>query len=113
MFPKEGRKFKLLSVLLAVTVSVFTISCSDDKSPPDDGKDGGLQKLIKSIACSEETAPLFRQCAESLLSASELTQAERVALSSCGFESAVPDSSSEDLFEVARATVKAHCVFGY
>lgn len=113
MLLRRGRKYKILSVLLALTVSVFMVSCSDDKSPPDDGKDGGIQKLMKSIACSAETAHLFRQCAEALLSTSELSLSERVALSSCGFEAATPDASSEDLFEVARATIKAHCVYGY
>lgn len=107
------RKLKLLKVAVTLMGALLIVSCSDDKSPPDDGKGGGIHKVAKVIACSSGTSALFRQCAEALLVSSELSYSERVALSSCGFESAVPDTSSEDLFEVARATIKAHCVFGY
>lgn len=64
-------------------------------------------------SCSGEAAAVFRQCAEVLLMTSELTSSERSALASCNFAHAAPEGSSEDLFEVARASVKAHCVFGY
>jgi len=96
-----------------LVASLLAMSCSYDKPTPDDGRDRGVQKIATEIACSSATAPFFRQCAEALLATLELSEKERVALSSCGFEVAHPDTSNEDLFEVARATVKAHCVFGY
>ncbi len=98
------------SLLAFASLTVLASGCSDDKSPPDDGKDGKAFAIAQKACASDEEAQAFRRCALGLLGSSGLTSVERQSLASCEFAKAVPESSSEDLFEIARATVKAHCL---
>lgn len=103
----HSRTIRIL--LTGILASSFLVSCSEDKSPPDDGKSGKIAMASKTT-CSNESSLKFQACALEILDRSGLAAADRDALSGCGFSGASPVASSEDLFEVARATIKAHCL---
>lgn len=107
MGPRESQFGKCI-IAIAASAVVFFSACSDDKTPPDDGKDG--KAATAKAACTAETENAFRLCAQEVLATSGLSSAERRSLSSCDFNSATPETSKEDLFEAARATVRAHCL---
>ena len=98
------RKLAGLGLLLFAVVIVSS-ACSEDKGPPDDEGDLSAQCLAN---------PAFKEsyavCADHALKGSGLTVSERHALSSCAADKAQPESSSEDLFEVARAVVRSSCL---
>ena len=100
------RDLKVSLIAVAAFAVVMATACSDDKSPPDDGKDGKGRSSKTMSSCDAR----FRICAEEILGTSGLATDERESLAGCEFAKALPRTSSEDLFEVARATIKAHCL---
>ena len=93
-----------LSSILAFSLLLGLSACSDkSKEPPDDGE--AVARAVKSPGCSAS----FVDCAMSVLDTSGLLPEEKASLSSCAFESATPQGSSADSFEVAKQAVKHSC----
>jgi hypothetical protein len=98
------RKLAHLGILLITAVLVLS-ACSEDKGPPDD--EGDLSAQCQSIPRFKES---YSICAEQALAGSGLSKVEQNALASCNADIAQPETSSEDLFEVARAVVRSSCL---
>lgn len=95
-------------ICIALVAVAFLGACSDDKTPPDDPKDGKASKAEAKQSC-QASAIAFGSCASQVLLAYPLSDTERANLSTCDFQSAVADSSPLDVFEGARQAVIANC----
>lgn len=100
--PKLRASATAVSLVLLSTVFV---ACSEDKSPPDDG-DGRKAAAKTQSACD---AASLSACAEEVLALIPLTSSEKESLASCDSQSARASESASDLFESARAAVRAEC----
>ena len=103
------------TLLLALVLTTMIVSgCGDSDGASNDDDDSGAKAHSKSVEapatmCAKLGAASFKKCASGVLVSAHLSEIEQASLSNCDFEIASAKTSPRDVFEVARAAVRATC----
>jgi hypothetical protein len=102
------------TLLLTLVLTAMISGCGDSDGSSSDDDDSGAKAHSKSIEapatmCAKLGAASFKKCAAGVLVSAHLSETEQASLSNCDFEIASTKTSPRDVFEVARAAVRATC----